>query len=58
MATYRSVDGLVALEVGTLAHAVVGAAKDHARAAPRHQAGVDRGEAAEERVVPRLGGRR
>lgn len=53
--TYRGVDGLEALEVGVLAQAVVGAAKDDARQAPAQQAGVDGREAAKERVEPRLG---
>ncbi len=56
VAAYGGVDGLVALEVGVLAQAVVSAAEDDARAAPRHEADVDGGQAAEEGVVPRLGG--
>jgi hypothetical protein len=55
--TYRSVDRLIAGEVGVLAQAMVRLAECHAWTAVGHATEVDRGQAAEKGLVPRLRGR-
>lgn len=54
--TYRSVDRLIALEVGVLAETVVRLTEGDAGQAPAHQALVDGVEAAEQVRVPRTRG--
>ena len=53
--TYRSINGLVPFQTTALADAVMGPSKDNARAAPRHQAGLERVEKVPKVAGPRLG---
>lgn len=55
--TYGCVDGLIALHLAVLAQPVVRLAKGDARQAVRDEAQVDGAAAAEQGVVPCLGGR-
>lgn len=55
MSTYRSIDRFIALQAAVFPKTVMGLAKRHARDAASYSAKVNRAEAAEEAIMPRLG---